>query len=336
MGTGDAASLFGLGCVNLGSVGGRGGVRLVHEALDLGVSFFDTADAYGAGSSEQVIGRALRGRRDRAFVATKGGYVFQERSALEQAARRAARVALRRASQNRGRRTAPAALLGGRRSYENQDFSVRHLRLALEASLRRLRTDYVDLYQLHGPREVCDDDVLALMLQLRSEGKIRGFGVGLESLDPAMDWLGTGALSSIQIPFGVLDPEAGEGVIPWAGTHGVSVVARGVFAAGFLAGRSNGDDALLRPGQAELRAAVDALGSAAGVDALQIAAWFVTSRPGVTTVLVGTSSARHLEQSVRYVAARPPDDIAALLDGLVAQDRAAGTTEPSRPDQGGA
>jgi aryl-alcohol dehydrogenase-like predicted oxidoreductase len=174
-----------------------------------------------------------------------------------------------------------------------------------------------------------------MMLDLRSEGKILGFGVGLESLDPAMDWLGTGALSSIQIPFGVLDPEAGEKVVPRATTQGVSVVARGVFAGGFLVRESSGDDALLRPGQAELRAAVRSLGSAAGVDALQIAAWFVTCRPGVTTVLVGTSSARHLEQSVRYVDAPPPHDIAALLDGLVVGNGVPRITEPSPRDQGG-
>jgi aryl-alcohol dehydrogenase-like predicted oxidoreductase len=335
MGTGDGASRFGLGCVNLGSMGGQRGVRLVHEALDLGVRFFDTADAYGAGSSEQVMGRALQGRRHRAFVATKGGYVFTERTALEQAARRVARGAVRRAGPKRGSGLGPASLLASSRRYESQDFSARHLRLALEASLRRLRTDYVDLYQLHGPREVCDDDVLAMMLDLRSEGKILGFGVGLESLDPAMDWLGTGALSSIQIPFGVLDPEAGDEVIPRAATLGVSVVARGVFASGFLVNESSDHDALLRPGQAELRAAVRSLASAAGVPALQIAAWFVTCRPGVTTVLVGTSSAGHLEQSVRYVDDRPPDDIAALVDGLVGRDGVPRVIEPSPGDQGG-
>jgi aryl-alcohol dehydrogenase-like predicted oxidoreductase len=302
----------------------------------LGVRFFDTADAYGAGSSEQVIGRALQRRRHRAFVATKGGYVFKERTALEQAARRVARVALRRVRQLPGQGPAPTSRLAGSRGYESQDFSPRHLRLALEASLRRLQTDYVDLYQLHGPREVCDEDVLALMLDLRSEGKVLGFGVGLESLRPAMEWLGTGALSSIQIPFGVLDPEAGEEVVPWARTHGVSVIARGVFAGGLLVDGSNGDDALLRPGQPDLRMTVRALASGAGVDALQIAAWYVTTRPGVTTVLVGTSSSRHLDQSLRYVEAQPPDDILPLLDALVAPDAAAQTAEPSRREQGGA
>jgi aryl-alcohol dehydrogenase-like predicted oxidoreductase len=340
MGTADAAGPFGLGCVNLGSVGVRGGVRLVHQAMDLGVRFFDTADAYGAGSSERTIGRALRRGRDRAFVATKGGYLFKERSAAEHLARLAARPVVRRVgrltSAGVGPGRAPALGLAGSRAYASQDFSPRYLRLALEGSLRRLDTDYIDLYQLHGPRGLCGDDVLSLMANLRSEGKIRAFGVGLEGLDQAMEWLGTGALSHIQIPFGVLDPEAGDEIIPWARTHDVAVVARGVFAGGFLAHGSDDDAGLLRPGQPELRKAVRELALAAGVDALQVAAWFAASTPGVTTVLVGTSSAHHLEQSFRYVSARPPDEMMPLLEAIVTRDGAARTSDPSDSEMGGA
>jgi aryl-alcohol dehydrogenase-like predicted oxidoreductase len=226
--------------------------------------------------------------------------------------------------------------LAGSSGYAGHDFSARHLRTALEGSLRRLDTDYVDIYQLHGPRQVCDDDVLALMHDFRSEGKIRGFGVGLESLKSAMGWLDTTALSSIQIPFGVLDPEAAHEVIPRARADHVPVIVRGVFAGGCLVERPAGDQVLLRPGQPEVRAAVRGLASTVGVDALQIAAWFVTTHPGVTTVLVGTSSARHLEQSLRYVEARPPDEMLPLIQGLVARDASARTTDRFRVDGSGA
>lgn len=304
--------------------------------MDLGVRVFDTADAYGAGSSERTIGRALRRGRDRAFVATKGGYQFKERSTAEDLVRQAGRPVVRRLTASRmGRGAGPAIRFAGSQAYSNQDFSVRYLRLALEASLRRLETDYVDLYQLHGPRGLCGDDVLSLMVDLRSEGKIRGFGVGLEGLDQAMDWLGTGALSSIQIPFGVLDPEAGIEIIPWARECNVPVVARGVFAGGFLADGSDGDDDLLRPGQPEVRKSVRRLARAAGVDALQVAAWFATTRPGVTTVLVGTSSASHLEQSFRYVAARPPDDLLPQLQAIITRDGVTGGPDPAESGKGG-
>jgi aryl-alcohol dehydrogenase-like predicted oxidoreductase len=286
--------------------------------MDRGVTFVDTADAYGNGSSERVLGRALRHRRDRAFLATKGGYVFRERTALEGAARRVARYALQlRRDQARSSSSSPARGVG-QPGYSAQDFTPNYLRAALEASLRRLNTDYLDLYQLHGPPAVCDDDALSLMFDLRSEGKIGAFGVGLESLIGATDWLETGALSSIQVPFGVLDPLAGDAVIPAARLQGVRVVARAVFAAGFLADRSQGDDELLRPGQPGVREAVRALASSVGVGALQVAAWFVTARPGVGTVLVGTTSTEHLEQSLRYIESEPPDHVVPLLDALVA------------------
>src|SRR4051812_37458985 len=112
---------LGFGCVGLGSAGGgrsvRRDVHLVREALDLGVGTFDTADVYGTGASERTLGRALRGRRDEASTATKGGYAFRERTAVEQSLRRVA-------SRTRGRlpRSAPGAAAGGA-AYQEQDHS---------------------------------------------------------------------------------------------------------------------------------------------------------------------------------------------------------------------
>lgn len=304
---------FGLGCVNLGSKG-RAGVRLVHQALDLGVTFFDTADAYGSGQSERVLGRALHRRREAAFVATKGGYLFRDRAALVRAAHPGLQIARRWARSVRGGS-------GGGTAYDSQDLSPTYLRAALEGSLRRLGTDFVDLYQLHSPQEV-HDDVVALMLDLQSEGKICGFGVGLEHLDHAEEWLATGALSSIQVPFGLLDPEAGDDVIPRAAALGIPVVARGVFAGGFVTRPSSGETERLRPGQPERLAALAGLASAAGVNVVQLAAWFVVARPGVSTVLVGTSSLQHLMDGVRYVRTPPPADLLRRLEALVARDPA--------------
>jgi aryl-alcohol dehydrogenase-like predicted oxidoreductase len=311
-------SQFGLGCVNLGSQG-RAGVRLVHQALDLGVHFFDTADAYGSGQSERVLGRALRLRRQEAFIATKAGYIFKDRSTLASAARNVASPGLQVA--RRWARSVRGGPSSRGNAYGEQDFSPLYLRKALEGSLRRLGTDFVDLYQLHGPQTV-DDDVVALMLDLRSEGKIRGLGVGLERLDNAEDWLSTGALSGIQIPFGLLDPEAGDEIIPRAATLGIPVVVRGVFAGGFVARPSGGDTMRLRLGQPERLAALSALAAASGADTMQLAAWFVTARPGVSTVLVGTSSPRHLSHGVRCVQTPPPEHVLRRLEALVARDSA--------------
>jgi aryl-alcohol dehydrogenase-like predicted oxidoreductase len=201
-------------------------------------------------------------------------------------------------------------------SYGSQDFSPTYLRRALEASLRRLETDFVDLYQLHGPRGV-HDDVVALMTDLRDAGKIRGFGVGLESLEHASGWLDTGQLSAIQVPFGLLDPQAGDHVIPRAKALRLPVIVRGVFAGGFVARPPADDFGPLRPGQPERLAALGDLAVSVGVSTMQLAVWFVTARPGVSTVLVGTSSPAHLCQVAQYFQTAAPDDVLPRLNRVL-------------------
>lgn len=314
---------FGLGLVKLGSAaagGPRAGVRLVHESLDRGVRFFDTADAYGDGTSERVLGQALRGRRDGVTVATKGGYRFAERSAAERAARRLAAPVLGsvRALRERGRSSGAPGAGGTGSAYAERDFSPAHLRAAVDGSLRRLRTDHIDLYQLHGPVAVCGDDVAMLMGALRREGKIGRFGVGLEVLDHAQAWLEVDGVTSMQLPFGVLDPEAGREVIPAAQRAGVDVIARAVFAAGLLVDTSPGATALLRPEQRALRTAVLQLAEEHGVHPLGLAAWFARATPGVRTVLVGVSSSRHLADNLAHLTGPEPSAgaLAALGDAL--------------------
>jgi aryl-alcohol dehydrogenase-like predicted oxidoreductase len=309
----------GLGCVKLGSAaagGHRAGVRLVREALERGVRVFDTADAYGAGASERALGDAVRGRRDDVVIATKGGYLFGERSPAELLARRLAAPALRRLRPGRSA-GGDGGGAGGGGAYEAKDLTPAYLRRALEGSLRRLGTDRVDIYQLHGPSAVCGDDVVALMTDLRAEGKIVAFGVGLETLEHAAAWTAVPGLGSMQLPFGVLDPEAGDAVIPLAHERGVAVIARAVFAAGLLGDDEAAAERLLRPAQRPLRAAVRDACRRHGVHPLALAAWYAGASDGVTTMLVGTSSIEHLVANLRHVDAPAPPD------GLVAEVRAA-------------
>lgn len=324
---------FGLGCVALGSAAAGGpaaGVRLVHHALDAGVTFFDTADAYGAGTSERVLGTALRGRRHLATVATKAGYLFRERPALERMVRRLAAPVLAARS---GRAAPPVAPVSGPAvptgAYAARDLDPAYLRRALEGSLRRLRTDHVDVFQLHGPPAVCGDDVAALMADLRAEGKIRGFGVGLESLEHALGWLEVGGLDWMQLPYGVLDPEAGARVLPAAAARGVQVVARGVLAAGLLADLSPAATAQLRPGQAEQRRAFRELAARHGVDPVALAVAYVRTRPAVATVLIGTSRAAHLDAHLADARTPPPPAALAAVDALLAGQGADGATPPT-------
>ncbi len=147
-------------------------VGMLHEARDLGITLFDAADTYGNGRSEEQLAKAFRSRRAEVIYATKFGYDF---SADAQA--------------RRGQSELP------------QDFSPAFVRRALEASLRRLDTDYVDIYQMHNARmaQVDDDTLFALLEDLKHEGKIRMYGI---ALGPAIGWLyeGVDAVKKRNVP----------------------------------------------------------------------------------------------------------------------------------------
>ena len=129
---------------------------LLRRALDLGVTFFDTGDTYGNGRGETILAKAFKGRRDQIVIGTKFGYDFYTNPDL-----------------NRGQRERP------------HDWSPKFVRFALEQSLKRLETDYIDLWMLHNPRmdAIQKDDLFALLEQLKAEGKIRAYGA---SLGPAI------------------------------------------------------------------------------------------------------------------------------------------------------
>ncbi len=130
-------------------------VRAIHQAIDLGVNLFDTADVYGAGSNERLLGRAIRDRRDEVVVVSKGGHVFDE----------ATRTLIQHPTLDRGEYIAP-----------------QNIKSACEASLKRLDTDYIDVYLLHSKNTDRDYDlenaaiIRENMEELVSEGKIRGYG----------------------------------------------------------------------------------------------------------------------------------------------------------------
>jgi aryl-alcohol dehydrogenase-like predicted oxidoreductase len=159
---------------------------LLREALDLGVTLYDAADTYGNGRSEEQLAKAFAGRRDRVVYATKFGYDFSNAGEAR-----------------RGQMELP------------QDFSAAFVRKALEASLRRLQTDYVDIYQMHNARmaQIDDDALWELLEALKSEGKIRTYGV---ALGPAIGWLWEGVeavrrrhVPSLQIIWNILEQYPG-------------------------------------------------------------------------------------------------------------------------------
>ena len=188
---------------------------LLRRALDLGITFFDTGDTYGNGRGETILARAFGGRRGEVVIGTKFGYDFYSDP-----------------DSRRGQRERP------------QDFSPKFVRFALEQSLKRLETDYVDLYQLHNPRieAMQRDDLFELLEGLRDEGKIRAYGAalgpaigGTEHGDAAMR--ARPGLSSLQIIYNLLEQDPGRRFVPVARELDVSLLVRVPHSSGLLEGK---------------------------------------------------------------------------------------------------
>lgn len=189
--------------------------RLLRRAHELGITFFDTADTYGNGRGETLLATAFGGRRAEIVIGTKFGYDFYSDP-----------------DARRGQRERP------------QDFSPRFVRFALEQSLKRLETDYIDLYQLHNPRmsAIQRDDLFDLLERLKEEGKIRAYGAalgpaigGTEHGDEAMR--ARPSLSSLQIIYNLLEQDPGRRFIPVARELDISLLVRVPHSSGLLEGK---------------------------------------------------------------------------------------------------
>jgi aryl-alcohol dehydrogenase-like predicted oxidoreductase len=275
----------------------------VHAAVDAGIRMFDTADAYGSGTSELVLGEALAGRDD-VVVATKVGYRFDERrpglaaDVVGAVARRLGR---------------------GVRPYSEQDFSVAGVERAVVASLRRLRRDHLDLLQFHGPPIASSSDLPEAVRRLIDAGTVRWFGVGCERLDVADSWVGVHGLAAIQLPFGVLDPQAATGAIAVAHQRNVGVIARGVLGGGILARAERGEPTGLDAVRAAHVERLQRRAAASGVDLLQLAMWFGRHRAEPDVVLIGMSTEEQVIDTIRRFDAALPagpllDEIRAIVE----------------------
>jgi aryl-alcohol dehydrogenase-like predicted oxidoreductase len=193
-------SRLGLGCSQIGSFGNRTPTAelraLLRLALDLGVNLFDTADIYGQGDSEREIGRAAAGRRDEIFVITKFGKRFSPAARLLAPLKPVIKPLL----QMRG---AGLAVASRRAGVMREDFRPERLKAALEASLRRLRFDYVDAVLLHGPplAVISDPAVAEALSDIRRSGKARHVGVSVETAAELEAAAALSVVTVVQIPF---------------------------------------------------------------------------------------------------------------------------------------
>ncbi len=289
---------LGFGCANLASMsagaGGRASVRLVRHAFDRGVVKFDSADAYGDGMSERVLSRAFRGKSDEVQIATKAGYRFTERPLYERMARLALRPVIGRVRPTMSR----IAETARGPDYVDQDFSVAHLTAALDGSLRRLDGIDIELYQLHEPPMTEPGEILDWAAGALKAGKFKKFGVSIDDPAEASFWLAHPVVTSVQLPFGLLDQRGGDDAMPGAVASGADIIVRGVLGSGLLDDRLTTDELKARTDRWQVIEALRAHAKELGVTTVQLAFWFVRARADVSTFLVGMSSANHVDSSV--------------------------------------
>lgn len=208
-GAGLAPSRVGLGTWAIGGWAWGGAdnaesVRAIHAALDRGITLFDTAPVYGFGRSEEVVGLALagRGRRDQVVLATKCGLEWRNDSDIV-------------------RNAAPA-----------------RIRKEVEDSLRRLRTDYIDIYQVHWPDPAVPvEETAAEMARLYEAGKIRAIGVSNFSADAMRAFAAAAPLHVAQSPYNLFERDIDNGVLPYARRQNLTLLCYGALCRGLLSGR---------------------------------------------------------------------------------------------------
>src|SRR4030088_1262285 len=211
-GTGMSVSEFALGTMMFGAMGNTDhdeSVRMIHSALDAGVNFVDTADVYSGGESEEIVGKALKGRRDEVVLATKFGLPMGS----------------------------DANHRGG---------SPRWIKQAVENSLRRLGTDHIDLYQIHRPDHATDiDETLSALSDLVRSGKVRAIGSSTFSPEQTVEaqWTaerrGHHRFRTEQPPYSILTRGIEASVLPTAQRYGMGVLTFGPLNSGWLSGRAD-------------------------------------------------------------------------------------------------
>lgn len=305
--TGVQVSTLALGAMNFGAIGRTSQeevTSLVGSALDAGITLIDTADAYSAGQSEEMLGRALAGRREDVVLATKATLPMGE---------------------GRNRR-------GGSR---------RWLVTALEDSLRRLDVDHVDLYQMHRwDPSTGDEETLSALTDLQRAGKIRYFGSSTFPADRIVQsqWVshdrGLGRYVTEQPGYSALQRGIEARVLPVAEEHGLGVLVWSPLASGWLSGavREGREITTSRsafmPARFDLavpanRAKLDAveklaaLADDSGLTLIQLALGFVTAHRAVTSAIIGPRTQEHLDSQLAAADTVLPADVLDAIDEIV-------------------
>jgi aryl-alcohol dehydrogenase-like predicted oxidoreductase len=303
-GTGMSVSEFALGAMMFGAMGNTDhdeSVRMIHTALDAGINFVDTADVYSMGESEEIVGKALKGRRDDVVLATK--------------------FALPMGPDTNHR--------GG---------SPRWIVRAIENSLRRLGTDHIDLYQMHRPDPDTDlDETLSALSDLVHAGKVRAIGSSTFPAELIVEaqWVaetrGHHRFRTEQPRYSILTRTIEAAVLPLAQRYGMGILTYGPLSSGWLSGRADPTkghrvatapqifDIAVPENQRKSEAVqkLTDLAAEAGMPLTHLALAFVRSHPAVTSVLIGPRTPDQLTDLLAGADVELSGDIIDRIDEIV-------------------
>lgn len=307
------AMTFGESFYNIGEVTEQQAAdRLVHAALDAGVTFFDTADVYSRGQSEEILGRSFANGstpRDEVVIATK------VRGSMSDAA------------------------AAGTGDVNNVGLSRKHILASVEGSLRRLGTDYIDLYQVHGWDPVTPiEETMRALADLVRDGKVRYLGVSNFAVRQIMranavaDAHGWPRFVSLQAYYSLVGRDLEHELVDTAVEEGLGILPWSPLAGGFLTGKyrrgQDGPEGARRTGfdfppvdeerGFDAVEALDEMAQAKGVSIPQLALAWLLQRRGVTSVIIGTKKPAQLEDNLGAVDVAFTDDELERLDAITA------------------
>ncbi|PZP49501.1 MAG: oxidoreductase [Pseudopedobacter saltans] len=256
-------SRIGYGCMSLKNEE-KENVRLLQTALNSGINYFDTADIYDKGANETVVGKAFKENRNKVILATKVGNVWKEDG-----------------------------------SGLDWNPSKKHILDAVEGSLKRLQTDYIDLYQLHGGtiEDNIDETIEAFEL-LVQQGKIRYYGISSIRPNVIREYVAKSTFSSLMVQYSLLDRRSEETVLPLMEKNNIGVVVRGSLASGLLVDKPSKDylghstDAIT-----QIQKTIAEI-SSPGRDATAIALQYIWNNPAVTSAIVGIRTIAQLKDAL--------------------------------------
>jgi aryl-alcohol dehydrogenase-like predicted oxidoreductase len=299
-------SAIGFGCARIGGVFSESSTSkentcLLEKALDSGINYYDTADMYTQGESERLLGLAFSRQRDKVIIASKGGYVLPAQKRFISKVKPILKPIVSFLGIKR------SALPAGAGGSLSQDFSAQYLSQAVENSLRRLKTDYLDIYQVHSPPPavIKDGAFIQTLKKMQEQGKVRFFGVAADNVDDALLCLQHLQIPLIQFPFGMLDMEALESFLPAAEKKGVGLIARGAFAAGLLKETLTRQDLIDITPKTDRILFYQKLAKKYNRPLLEIALQFSLKFQGVSVSLLGMRTNEHLIDNLRYFDAPP-------------------------------